>query len=137
MKKTFILFCVSLFLITCKKYAGDGGNSSISGNVMKDIRVILANSATYQRTVPGADRNVFIIYGDHTSPDDNVDTNYDGEFEFRYLRPGKYTIYVYSKDTNAVAVAWDENHMLIKHEVEITEKKQNQEVSAMTIYDTN
>lgn len=137
MKRICVLILTSLFLIACKKDAGDGGNSTISGNVAKEIRAVLTNSSTYQRTVPAANGNVYIIYGDHTSPDDNVDTNYDGDFEFRYLRPGKYTIYVYSKDTNAVAVPWDESHMLVKREVEITEKKQSQEVSQMTIYDTN
>jgi hypothetical protein len=88
-------------------------------------------------TYPAADEDVYIQYGDHVSPDDKVQTNYDGEFEFLYLRPGKYTVYVFSKDTNAVAVPWDEDHMTILQELEITEGNQSVVAADMTIYDAN
>ncbi len=134
--KKYLLALVTLSAIaSCKKDAGDGGNSFISGRIDKDIRIVLTNPATTQATVGAADQDVYIIYDDHTSPDDRVQTNYDGEFEFRYLRPGKYTIYTFSKDTNAVDVAWDEDHMPIKLEVELEEKKQKLELSPMKIYD--
>ena len=49
--------------------------------------------------VPAADEDVFITYGDRVGPDDRVQTNFDGEFAFYGLRPGAYTVYVYSEDT--------------------------------------
>jgi hypothetical protein len=60
-----------------------------------------------------------------------------GEYEFLYLRPGKYKVYAFSKDTNAVAVPWDEDHMTVLREVEITDGKQQVSAADMTIYDTN
>lgn len=129
-----VILCLSIN--SCKKEAGDGGNSSLTGKVTKDIRLILSNAATYQRTVPASDEDVYIVYGDNISPDDRVQTNFKGEFEFLYLRPGKYTVYTYSKDTNAVAVEWDEDHMTILREIEIEDKKQKQDIGELRIYDT-
>jgi hypothetical protein len=40
--------------------------------------------------------DVYIIYGDEAYFGDDVETNYDGTYEFRYLRKGKYTIFAYS-----------------------------------------
>jgi outer membrane lipoprotein-sorting protein len=135
-KNIFATMLLVSILISCKKDAGDGGNSSINGKVNKDIRAVLTNAATLQRTVPAADQEVYIVYGEHVSPDDKVQTNYDGEFEFLYLRPGKYKVYTFSKDTNSVAVTWDERHMVILDEVEIADKKQDVKMDDMTIYDT-
>lgn len=126
---------LSLLLSSCRKEAGEGGNSSIFGKVNKDIRVVLTNPATTQSTVLAADQDVYIVYGDHTSPDDRIQTNYEGEFEFRNLRPGKYTLYTFSKDTNAVSVPWDEDHMPIRLEMEILDKKQELDAGTLTIYD--
>lgn len=126
---------LSLLLSSCRKEAGEGGNSSIFGKVNKDIRVVLTNPATTQSTVLAADQDVYIVYGDHTSPDDRIQTNYEGEFEFRNLRPGKYTLYTFSKDTNAVSVPWDEDHMPIRLEMEISDKKQELDAGTLTIYD--
>ncbi|MBX7052237.1 MAG: hypothetical protein K1X54_09400 [Flavobacteriales bacterium] len=135
MKTTSGLLLLILALISCKKEAGDGGNSSIRGAVSKELRIVLTNPATKTGTYPAADQDVFIIYGDHISPDDRVQTNYDGEYEFMYLRPGKYKIYTFSEDTNSVAVTWDEKHMTILQEIEITDKKQDLEAEDMTIYE--
>jgi hypothetical protein len=122
---------------SCKKEAGDGGNSSIKGKITKELRVVLDNSGTAVRTFPAADEDVYIIYGDHVSPDDRVQSNYEGEYEFLYLRPGKYKVYAFSKDTNAVAVPWDEDHMTVLQKLEITEGNQQVIANDMTIYDAN
>jgi hypothetical protein len=123
-----------LLLAGCTKEPGDGGNSSVKGVLEKEIRIVLSNPATYQFTVPAADEDVYIVYGDHLSPDDRIATNYNGEFEFLNLRKGKYTIYVYSKDTTGLSGV-DPDRMVIKHEVEITEKNQEITVPLLTIYD--
>ncbi len=131
------IFATLLAFVSCKKEAGDGGNSSIKGKITKELRVVLNNPGTAVGTFPAADEDVFIIYGDHISPDDRVQTNYDGEYEFLYLRPGKYKVYAFSKDTNAVAVPWDEDHMTVLQELEITDGNQQVIADDMMIYDAN
>ena len=126
-----------LAVVSCKKEAGDGGNSSIKGKITKELRVVLNNPGTAVGTFPAADEDVYIIYGNHVSPDDRVQTNYDGEYEFLYLRPGKYKVYAFSKDTNAVAVPWDEDHMTVLQELEITDGNQQVIADDMMIYDAN
>ncbi|MFM7233291.1 MAG: hypothetical protein ACKOZM_01795 [Flavobacteriales bacterium] len=136
-QSTIWIFIALLAVASCKKEAGDGGNSSIKGKITRELRVILNNPSTTVGVFPAADEDVYIIYGNHVSPDDRVQTNYDGEYEFLYLRPGKYTVYAFSKDTNAVAVPWDEDHMTVLQELEITEGNQQVLASDMTIYDAN
>jgi hypothetical protein len=131
------VIAVLLALVSCKKEAGDGGNSSIKGKITKELRVVLNNPGTAVGTFPAADEDVYIIYGNHVSPDDRVQTNYDGEYEFLYLRPGKYKVYAFSKDTNAVAVPWDEDHMTVLQELEITDGNQQVKADDMMIYDAN
>lgn len=139
MKASYLLFTISAAVLftSCKKEAGDGGNSSIKGRVTKELRVVLNNPGTAVGTFPAADQDVYIIYGDHVSPDDRVQTNYNGEYEFLYLRPGNYKVYVFSNDTNAVAVPWDEEHMTVLQELEITDNEQQLVADDMTVYDTN
>ena len=131
------VIAVLLALVSCKKEAGDGGNSSIKGKITKELRVVLNNPGTAVGTFPAADEDVYIIYGNHVSPDDRVQTNYDGEYEFLYLRPGNYKVYVFSKDTNSVAVPWDEEHMTVLQELEITDGNQQVKADDMMIYDAN
>ena len=131
------VIAVLLALVSCKKEAGDGGNSSIKGKISRELRIVLNNPGTAVGTFPAADEDVFIIYGDHISPDDRVQTNYDGEYEFLYLRPGKYKVYAFSKDTNSVAVQWDEDHMTVLQELEITDGNQQVIANDMMIYDAN
>jgi len=131
------IFATLLAFASCKKEAGDGGNSSIKGKITRELRVVLNNPGTAVGTFPAADEDVYIIYGDHISPDDRVQTNYDGEYEFLYLRPGKYKVYAFSMDTNAVAVPWDEDHMTVLQELEITDGNQQVIADDMMIYDAN
>ena len=131
------VIAVLLALVSCKKEAGDGGNSSIKGKISRELRIVLNNPGTAVGTFPAADEDVFIIYGDHISPDDRVQTNDDGEYEFLYLRPGKYKVYAFSKDTNSVAVPWDEDHMTVLQELEITDGNQEVKADDMMIYDAN
>jgi hypothetical protein len=74
---------------------------------------------------------VFILYGDAVSYSDKTRANYNGEYEFKYLRPGKYKIYVYSKDKTLQSKSGD---VSIIKEVEITSKKQTVTVEQITIY---
>jgi hypothetical protein len=90
-----LVFCLSL--ISCSKEAGDGGNSTIYGKITAwDYNAEFTN---LKGIYPAADEEVYIIYGDDFSYSERVRTNYEGIYEFKYLRPGDYTIYVYSKDS--------------------------------------
>jgi hypothetical protein len=83
----------------CGEAPGEGGTARILGSVEVERRVVLTNPASAVDVVPGADYDVFITYGDRVGPDDRVWTNPEGQFAFEGLRPGNYTLYVYSGDT--------------------------------------
>ena len=89
---------VSLALLGCTRTPGEGGIATVTGNVELEQRIVITNPANAV-VVPAADEDVFITYGDRVGPDDRVQTNFDGEFAFYGLRPGAYTVYVYSEDT--------------------------------------
>ena len=90
--------CFLIAFMGCTRTAGEGGVTTITGNVEIEQRIVITNplSAIF---VPAIDQDVYITYGDRVGPDDRVRTNYDGDFAFYGLRPGDYTIYVYSEDT--------------------------------------
>ena len=90
-------------LISCVKTPGEGGSASIEGSVLLIRRVQINNPISTVDTIPASDVEVHIIYGNHTSPDDKVDTNPDGGFAFNWLRTGVYTLYVYSEDTSSTS----------------------------------
>lgn len=143
MKK--IITIATLFTLTisiaCKKTAGEGGTSSIKGSIYtKDYN---SNFSTLLGQYPGADVDVFIIYGDDATFGDRTRSGPDGVFEFKYLRKGKYKIYAYSKDsiatvgpphsmTNPNVNAPD---MAVYKDAEITKRKETVDVGIITIYD--
>jgi hypothetical protein len=118
------LFCAfSLLLSSCAKEAGEGGSSSIKGRIYGyDINTsgIVTDSAVVQ------DARVFISYGDNTTVDDDTWSSFTGEYVFRGLQIGKYTIFTYSQCNDCPF-----NQEVKKQVVEITEK--NQEVIAPDI----
>jgi hypothetical protein len=71
------------------------------------------------------------VYGDDKSYSDRTRTSYDGTYEFKYLRPGNYQVFAYSKDsslqTNALIA-------VIKN-VEIEKKKQEVAVDDIVVFD--
>lgn len=97
MKKVVYLFLVlAVFGITssCKKVEGEGGSSKIVGKVT--VNNYNVGGSILEGTYPGADEDVYIIYGEgNTYYNDRIKTSYDGTFEFPYLQPGTYTVYVY------------------------------------------
>lgn len=137
MKKIIFLLALTLAFSACKKDPGTGGAGTISGNVSKEVRVVLTNPGTTLYTVPAADLDVYIVYGEHVSPDDKVVTDYNGDFEFRNLRKGKYTVYVYSRDTTGQnPPVIDPTKMVVLKDVELTDNEDHAVVSDLTIYDT-
>ncbi len=102
MKKIISILSIILLIssVSCKEYPGEGGNSSIRGTVWaKRYNSSFTNIISEG---PGADENVYIIYGNETGYGDKTDASPDGTFEFKYLRPGTYKIYVYSETSTSV-----------------------------------
>ena len=131
MKRFLAILIVALTITatSCKKPAGQGGNSSIKGNVWaqkwnSSFTVMSGEGA-------GKDVNVYIIYGDETSYGDKTATAPDGTFEFQYLRPGKYKVYVYSKTT--VTATNPNGKIEVSVDTEITKKKQAVDVGQLKI----
>lgn len=126
-------YLVGLIIIvmvsSCKKPAGEGGKSSIKGSLwVEDWN----SSFTIKNGEYAAyDEDVYIIYGDDVSYSDKTKSNYNGEYEFKYLRKGKYKIYVYSKDRTLTSPSGE---VSIVKEVEITEKKGAKAVDQIVIY---
>jgi hypothetical protein len=122
-----ILFGVAalLLLTSCEKEAGEGGNSSIKGYVhVTDYDAFLIN---VQGEYPGADEDVYIIYGNDISYGDRIRTGPDGVFEFKYLREGDYKVYVYSADTSLAG------KVAVMKNVSITGKKQTVDAGTFNI----
>lgn len=127
LKKSFLVLTVlsSLLLNSCEKDAGEGGNSSIKGYV--HVTDYNASFIIVQGEYPGADEDVYIVYGDDVAPADRMQAGPDGMFEFKYLREGKYKIYVYSEDTTL------SGHSVVLKDVEITSKKQTVDAGTFEI----
>lgn len=89
---------IALFLLLCQgctKAPGIGGRSLIKGKLTARF---YADSQMTALAGVGilADERVYIIYGNEkTAYDDDTRTSYDGSFQFNYLRPGKYVVFVY------------------------------------------
>lgn len=128
----YLFVAGSLAAVTsCEKGPGEGGNSSIKGSV---TTVLYSNSAFIDPvdTFPAQDEDVFIIYGDDISFSDKTQTNFNGQFEFKYLREGSYKIYVYSKGPNDQYPSGD---FAVVKQVEIGGKKETVNAGEFEIMD--
>lgn len=118
-----------LFFSGCKKAPGEGGKTTLKGKIW--VEDWNSGFTIKNGEYAGADEDVFIIYGDNVSYNDKTRANYNGEFEFKYLRKGKYKIYVYSKDKNLQSVSGD---VAVVKDVELSGKKQTTTIEQITIY---
>lgn len=107
MKIIHILLASSIWfmVLSCKKEEGKGGKLGIKGSVR--ARYYSNNLSKYTQQRPGADLDVYLIYGNNVGIGDKTKTDYEGEFEFKYLRSGNYKVYVYSKDTTGGSASED------------------------------
>ncbi|MEA3443812.1 MAG: hypothetical protein U9R19_03715 [Bacteroidota bacterium] len=106
---TFIYaFLIGILLTSCNKEEGFGGNSHIKGKLIEkvyndDYSLLLFEQAA-------KNEEVFIVFGNNEYLGDDVNTNFNGNFEFKYLHPGNYQVFYYSDDTLS---AYDENKEVI------------------------
>jgi hypothetical protein len=137
MKKVLTLLTITLaiFSASCSKPAGEGGQATITGRVHETNFSMNAGIYVQNAQYYAPDCDVFIIYGDDASYGNKVSTGPDGVFEFKYLRKGSYTIYVYSKDKDAIV---DGNayapEIAVSKTVEITDKKGTVDAGTFEIY---
>lgn len=125
MKTKWFLPGLLLLLAGCEKDPGEGGSSSITGYV--HVTDYNATFLIIQGEYPGADEDVYIIYGDDISYGDRVRTGPDGRFEFKYLREGDYRVYVYSDDTTLSGKS------VVTVEAEIKDKKSTVDIGTLNI----
>jgi len=127
--KLVILFVAFLGLVSCEKNPGEGGNATIIGSVWEKNY-----NSTFSELIAeyaAMDQDVYIVYGDNVGFDDKTETDYLGNYRFNYLRPGKYTIYVYSEDSAMETVTGE---IAILKELEITESNQVLSVPQIVIF---
>jgi hypothetical protein len=115
-----------LFTTSCSKESGEGGSSKITGKVY--VREYSPDFTYLIAQYWAGDLDVYIIYGDGVTSDDRVRTGPDGDFEFPYLRPGKYRIYIYSADSTMVSPS---GNIAIYRDAEITKNKQTVDVGTI------
>jgi hypothetical protein len=125
---TSVVVAMSL-LSSCEKSAGEGGNATITGSVW--VRNYNSTFTSLISEYAGVKEDVYIVYGENVGYDDKVETDYLGYYRFNYLRPGKYTIYTFSKDSTMTSA--DGTTVMLK-EIEIVESDQVFEVPEMIIY---
>jgi len=123
----FLLFLGTTFS-SCKKEEGEGGNSSITGSIW--VKKFNTTGILVLGEYAGAYEDVYIIYGDDSNYGNRIQANPEGKYEFKYLQPGHYKIYAYSKDSTGNA---DAPKFAIIREVEITKKKQTVDAGTIRI----
>ena len=123
-----VVLLVFLSIEGCSKAPGLGGKATIKGKITgrfysdKQLTMLAGLSAL-------GDENVYIIYGnEQTFYSDDISTSYDGSFEFNYLRPGNYVVFMYE---NCYPCAAQQHEKLF--EVEITEKNQVVDLGEITL----
>jgi hypothetical protein len=141
MKKFIFILSVAIAITSCKKPAGQGGNSSIQGKI--HTKNYNSNFSILLNQYAGADVDVYIIYGDDASYGNKVKSGPDGVFEFQYLRKGAYKIYTYSKDSVGIVATppysvlnpnLNAPKIAVIKNVDISKKKQTVDAGTFEIY---
>jgi hypothetical protein len=132
-RKNICLHCVVILMafllpaVSCTKDPGEGGTSKIMGKVY--IREYNADFTYLIGQYWGSDADVYIIYGDGVTPSNRIRSGPDGDFEFPYLRKGKYRIYVYSADSTMTSPS---GTIAVYRDIEITKNKQTLDAGTIT-----
>jgi len=84
-----VILSILIGLISCSKPEGEGGKGIISGVISYDRH---DHNNKLINTEIAKKEKVYIVYGENTSFDDDVDSYTDGSYHFDYLRKGDYQI---------------------------------------------
>lgn len=100
---TLLIIGTAILLTSCLKDEGKGGTGTIEGYLFAcqhdDDNFLLTTD-----TLPAAKTDTYIIYGNNTYFGDDVETDGNGFYQFKYLRKGDYTIFSYSTLANGSRV---------------------------------
>lgn len=106
----------AISLAACKKEPGFGGLATVKGKVyVKDYD----KSGYLKSEGYGGDLRVTIGVAGEAAALDDQRTQYDGAYEFRFLRKGRYQVWVYENCDTCLM-----GQKVVVQEVNITEKKQ-------------
>lgn len=94
-KFPFYLLLILTAFFSCKNEEGEGGSSTIRGHVYQIIHSDNNYSLTTD-TVPASKEDVFITYGDDDFYGDDIKTDENGFYKFRYLVDGNYKLFAYN-----------------------------------------
>jgi len=94
----FLLLQTAVFF-SCEKSEGRGGTGSIYGIVMEQFYNDDYSDLLYEK--PAVDEEIFVLYGDNGEVGSSTETAMNGEFRFKYLYPGSYTVYFQTEDSTA------------------------------------
>lgn len=134
MKKNLLSILVSsvmlIALFSCEKQEGEGGTSTIMGQVY--VKNYNADFTIKLGEYYAPDVDVFIIYGNDSIYSDDFKTGLNGWYRFDYLNQGKYTIYTFSPDSTRR----DPSNMIpVKTTVTITENNSTVIAEKLVIFD--
>ena len=104
MKNLIFLFVIIFCLFSCEKPEGEGGTSEIKGKITYyTISYNAQTSSNDTNYYPKSGKDIFIIYSADSMDlfDDKTETDWNGNYSFKYLRKGDYTLYTYV-DSNVV-----------------------------------
>lgn len=124
-----ILSAFALLSLSCKKQEGKGGDASISGNIA--VKHYNSTFTEFISEYPGKDTYVYLIYGDDISYGQRIKTNYEGQFEFKYLYKGNYTVYLYSLDSTLQTA---DGSIAVVREVNITDRKEEIDLGTIPVF---
>jgi hypothetical protein len=92
-----LIFCFSTVMLSCDKGPGEGGLATLQGRVR--VRDYNASFTVFLAEFFAKEKRVYIIYGEDEVYNDDFRTDYNGNYAFRNLRPGKYRVFTYGKDS--------------------------------------
>ena len=105
MKFKAVALAIVIFFFTlvlgCRKGPGEGGKASVTGKIK--VEYYNPDWSTLISEYPAKAEDVYIVFGNSTTYNDKTETHYDGTYLFNYLLPGRYDLYVYSKDSTGSA----------------------------------
>ena len=128
-KNLLLVLVVPVLLLSCKKEPGRGGNSTLYGKVL--VKNYNSTFTVLEETYYAPNIYVYIIYGGDRDYGDKVRTGPGGVWEFKYLRPGSYKVYAFSKDSTLSTAA----AIPSIREVTVPSQKQDIEVPDIVIFD--
>jgi len=122
-----LIVCGVLSFVSCNKEPGEGGAGKISGKLYGyDINT---NGVVTDSGYAGGYR-VYISYGLEGNADNDVRTSYNGQYEFKGLKQGTYTIFSYSQCDTCLF-----NQATVKQTVTLNSNKDEVIVPDLVIFD--